>query len=233
MEVSELKSLHKERKEEIQKKLEGFKKLQALGDKDIFAEFCFCLLTPQSKAFNCWNAVLELKETGLLYDSHSKKIAKSTLSLEKKGYSTQRNKNVEREIAKILRKKVRFHNNKAKYIVKNRQLFLDKNLKDFILNHENNKELREWLVENIHGYGYKEASHFLRNIGFRDLAILDRHILKNLVALGVIPEIPKSLTKKKYFEIESKFKKFSEKVGIPMDELDLLFWSVQAGEVFK
>ena len=209
MEISELKFLHEKRRSQIQKRLEDFKRIQTLEDKDIFAEFCFCLLTPQSKAFNCWNAVMELKEKDLLENGHHKKISK------------------------VLQKKVRFHNNKARYIVNNRKLFFDKNLKDFILNHRNKKELREWLVQNIHGYGYKEASHFLRNIGFRDLAILDRHILKNLATLQVIPEIPKSLTVKKYLEIEKEFQSFSKKVGIPMDELDLLFWSIQAGEVFK
>ena len=208
MEISELKFLHEERRSQIQKRLEDFKKVQTLEDKDIFAEFCFCLLTPQSKAFNCWNAVLELKEKDLLENGHHKKISK------------------------VLQKKVRFHNNKAKYIEESRRL-LENGFKEKIINGKAPFEVREWLVENVKGYGYKEASHFLRNIGFRDLAILDRHILKNLVLLQVIPEIPKSLTEKKYFEIEEKFKSFSEKVGIPMDELDLLFWSMQAGKIFK
>jgi len=92
---------------------------------------------------------------------------------------------------------------------------------------------REWLVENVKGYGFKEASHFLRNIGYRELAILDRHILKYLVEFGVIEKVPKSLTKKNYMEIEEKFKQFSGRVGIPMDELDLLFWSLETGEIFK
>ncbi len=209
MDLDTLKALHTEKKDQIQKRLEDFKKIQLSSDGEIFQELCFCTLTPQSKAFSCWNAVLELNQKGLLEAGDNKKISK------------------------ILQKKVRFHNNKAKYIVKNRELFFENNLKDFIIKHQNNKELRKWLVENIHGYGYKEASHFLRNIGFRDLAILDRHILKNLVQLNVIPEIPKSLTKKKYFEIEEKFKEFSKKVRIPIDELDLLFWSMQAGEIFK
>lgn len=76
-------------------------------------------------------------------------------------------------------------------------------------------------------------SHFLRNIGKRDLAILDRHILKNLKNLKAIDELPKALTKKKYLEIEGKFKAFSNKIKIPIDELDLLFWSQETGEIFK
>ena len=84
------------------------------------------------------------------------------------------------------------------------------------------------------GLGYKEASHFLRNIGVGlDLAILDRHIIKNLKRYGVIEEVPKSLTPKKYLEIEEKMKEFARRIDIPMPELDLLFWSMETGEVFK
>ena len=93
---------------------------------------------------------------------------------------------------------------------------------------------REWLVKNIKGIGYKEAGHFLRNIGLgSDIAILDRHILKNLKRLGVISDIPKTLTRNKYIEIENKLRGFSRKVSIPMDHLDLLFWAREAGKIFK
>jgi len=82
--------------------------------------------------------------------------------------------------------------------------------------------------------GYKEASHFLRNIGLgKDMAILDRHILKNLKAFGVINDIPRALSRKKYLEIEEKMRKFSHEIGIPISHLDLLFWSRQTGEIFK
>ena len=82
--------------------------------------------------------------------------------------------------------------------------------------------------------GYKEASHFLRNIGFGDdIAILDRHILKHLVGNKVIPEVPKSLTGKKYLEIEQKMKEFANSTGIPFGHLDLVWWSEETGEIFK
>jgi len=93
---------------------------------------------------------------------------------------------------------------------------------------------RDWLVRNVKGLGYKEASHFLRNIGLgKELAILDVHILKNLKELGVIENIPSSLTKKRYLEIEDKMRKFSRRTKIPLAELDLLLWSLETGFVFK
>jgi N-glycosylase/DNA lyase len=95
------------------------------------------------------------------------------------------------------------------------------------------QELREWLVKNVKGIGYKEASHFLRNIGYKNMAILDRHILKNLVRVGVLNSLPKSLSRTNYLDIEKKFLNFSKKINIAMDELDLLFWSMETGEVLK
>ncbi|HEX9829408.1 MAG TPA: hypothetical protein VGB10_04275 [Bacteroidota bacterium] len=89
-------------------------------------------------------------------------------------------------------------------------------------------------MKNVMGLGYKEATHFLRNIGKNDgLAILDRHILRNLKRYGAIRSLPDTLSRKQYLSIEKRFMKFSERVGIPVDELDLLFWSMETGEIRK
>ena len=95
-------------------------------------------------------------------------------------------------------------------------------------------EAREWFVDNVKGIGLKEASHFLRNIGLgEDLAILDRHILKNLALLGVIEEVPASLSRRLYLEIEDRMRKFAENIKIPMSHLDLLLWYMETNEIFK
>ena len=59
------------------------------------------------------------------------------------------------------------------------------------------------------------------------------HILKNLKSLEVITEIPSSLSKKKYLEIEKKMRKFAKEINIPMNHLDLLLWYKETGEIFK
>ena len=93
---------------------------------------------------------------------------------------------------------------------------------------------RYWLVKNVKGIGYKEASHFLRNIGYTEkLAILDRHIMKNLKFFGIISNIPDSFSKSKYIQIEEKMKKFAEEINIPISHLDLLLWYKETGEIFK
>ncbi len=192
------------KKESIEKRLSEFR--EEKSEEDVFAELVFCLLTPQSKARICDRAVKKLIEKKLLL-SGSEDDIKSWLA------------------------GVRFRNGKARYITEARKLIV--RLKS-ILKNNNPKELRQWLVKNVKGIGYKEASHFLRNVGLgEELAILDRHILKNLLKHKVIEDLPKSLTPKRYLEIEGKMKAFSEKTGIPMAHLDLLFWSEETGEIFK
>ena len=126
---------------------------------------------------------------------------------------------------------VRFNRTKAKRLLKMKKQFpqIFKQLNQ----EKNTVALRFWLYKNVEGLGLKESAHFLRNIGHRNLGILDRHILKHLHHNNIIPELPKSLTEKRYLDIEQKFRKFSEQVNIPMDELDLLFWSMETGEIFK
>jgi N-glycosylase/DNA lyase len=140
----------------------------------------------------------------------------------------------------ILRKPdtyIRFHNTKARRLLDVRDQFPDITARLGAAQHARGDAdvhaVREWLVHTVSGLGMKEASHFLRNIGFRNLAILDRHILKNLRYHGVLRTIPTTVTSGRYLDIEDKFLCFAGAVGIPMDELDLLFWSRETGEIRK
>ncbi|MFC1546842.1 DNA lyase, partial [bacterium] len=168
-------------KHDIKSRLKEFSSLwKNAHEKDLFAELCFCLCTPQSKARLAHKAIKKLKTTEILYKGSPEQI-------------------------KIHLKGVRFHNNKSNYIHKARQMFKTKDNFNFALrktiNTKDIKGTRDWFVRNVKGLGYKEASHFLRNIGFGDnIAILDRHILKNLKNLGVINSIPASIPKIQYFE---------------------------------
>ncbi|MEM2975891.1 MAG: N-glycosylase, partial [Candidatus Bathyarchaeia archaeon] len=92
--------------------------------------------------------------------------------------------------------------------------------------------LREWLVKNIKGIGYKEASHFLRNIGFTNLAIIDFHILNILTRHKLIKK-PKTLTRKNYLEIEQTLKNIAEKLNLTLAELDLYLWYIETNKILK
>ena len=108
-------------------------------------------------------------------------------------------------------------------------IFVARNLN---LNKEWSKESRQWLIENVKGFGMKESSHFLRNIGVKDIAIIDFHIVDLLVAEGLIQR-PKSLSREKYLEIEDVLIGLANKVNLSLAELDLYLWYIETGKVLK
>jgi len=124
----------------------------------------------------------------------------------------------------------RFPNTRARYIIEARQ-YKD-SLKSIIASFSDVEALREWLIGNVKGIGRKEASHFLRNIGYTDFAILDFHIINVLVRHGLI-EKPKTLTAKKYHEIENLLGELARKARLSLGELDLYLWYMETGKVLK
>ncbi|MEW6214070.1 MAG: N-glycosylase/DNA lyase [Nitrospirota bacterium] len=223
--VDQIKRTYSLKRDGICSRLKEFEKLWSDGnDEEIFDELAFCILTPQSKAKICWGSIESLKEKGLLLKGDAEQIEKELSG-------------------------VRFRNKKARYIVSARKFFTNNGricikpaLSQFNpvrkkapseLSNEVYK-CRGWLVQNINGLGYKEASHFLRNIGFGEkIAILDRHILKNLKQIGIIEQIPESISRAKYLQIEKKMAEFARQIDIPISHLDLLLWYKETGEIFK
>jgi len=211
--IDQFKKLYRKKRGEISLRLGEFRQrgLQA-GDDELFSELAFCLLTPQSRAKFCWEAIMNLKEQNMLLKGSADQIKRRLHC-------------------------VRFHNKKASYVVAARNIFLRNGaiaMKQLLKQHDDSYACREWLVKNVKGLGYKEASHFLRNIGQgENMAILDRHILKNLHLLGVIAKIPETLNKTTYRQIETKMEKFALSVNIPFAHLDLLLWYKETGEIFK
>lgn len=201
--IKTVKELKKSKvKKTIEKRLSSFKALDKKGNNDWFCELCFCILTANSKAKTALSIQEELGSRGFLCKS-KESICKC-----------------------IKRNKHRFHNIKTKYIVEARKY---KNIKDIL---KKEKEPREWLVKNIKGLGYKESSHFLRNVGFTDYAILDRHIL-NVMNENKLIKKPKTLNKRIYLEIEGKFKLLAKKIKMSSAELDLYMWYLKTGKVLK
>jgi len=211
--VEELQKLHRSIAREVTARLQSFKRIWEEGsDEDLFAELLFCLLTPQCSPRPCWHAVMALREKGLWLEGSAQEIS------------------AELAVA-------RFRHKKAVYIVEARRLFTRNNsliIRETLQQFSDQHEAREWLVAHVKGMGYKEASHFLRNIGMADsLAILDRHILRNLHAFGVIDAVPGTMSKGRYLEVEQRMQRFAEEVGIPINALDLVLWYREKDEIFK
>jgi N-glycosylase/DNA lyase len=201
--IKKIKKLMKsEIKSKINLRLMEFKQRKTANE--IFKELCFCILTANYTA-----------EGGI-------RIQKSINN----GFLTLN----EEELKERLKKeKYRFPNIRADYIYSNRNKIID--LKK-TLEQKKGNELREWIVKNIKGIGYKEASHFLRNIGYLNYAIIDFHIIDLLVKHKLIKK-PKTLTKNKYLEIEKILTKIAKKLNITLGELDLYLWYIETGKVLK
>ncbi len=204
--IKKLKELEKTPvKRKIQKRMKEFKSFTFKDGKAWFSELCFCLLTANWKAKESIAIQDELGFTGFC-----------TLPQD--------------QLQKILKEKGhRFYPQRSEYILKARRFVYVKS----IIKWMDSKNAREWLVKNIKGLGYKEASHFLRNVGYDNLAILDRHIINLMVEHHLLKEKPKTLTRKKYLEIEKRFQMLANKLEMSPAELDLYMWYLKTGKVLK
>ena len=200
------------KKKLISARLDEFREVFEKGDdRRIFEELVFCIFTANASAKMALKSVDAVR--GIMMDGSK------------------------REISKRLRHAHRFPNTRSNYIVLTREYLrrkFDFKLRDLIFSFEGPSARRDFFAsEDIMGLGYKEASHFLRNIGFRGYAILDKHILRSLYEFGVLDSSKPPTTKNRYIETENKFKEFANQLGIQLDELDLLLWSEKTGEILK
>lgn len=172
-----------------------------------FKELCFCLLTANFKAETCIKICEKEKKNDAFLNF------------------------LPDELSKFLKENNhRFPNTRAKFIVEARRY--KSNLKD-ILTAKNENDAREFLVKNVKGIGYKEASHFLRNVGYKNFAILDKHILNVLYENKIISKIPKQLNKNTYLKIENLMKIIADDMEISPAEMDLYLWYSKTGKVLK
>ncbi len=211
--IEKIKAAHAERREEIRARLAEFRAVwENETDERLWEEMVFCFFTGGCSArmgLRSVEAVRPILQTG----NHH-------------------------ELADALRGRHRYPNARAGYIVASRE-FLQEHcglrLREKLSGFDDNLERRDWLVKEkrIKGLGYKEASHYLRNIGLKGYAILDKHILRSLAELGIIDDPKPPNTRSKYLTIEEKLKNLATLTKIDFDELDLVLWSMKTGEILK
>ncbi len=193
----------------VDKRIAEFLELKKQGSFTWFTELVFCLLTAYSSAERGQLCVDALCDCDALLHGSLSAVAET---LRCQGH--------------------RFAERRAEYIVEARRLAPD--LKGIIQGLGSTKVAREWLVRNVKGLGWKESSHFLRNIGYLDVAIIDRHILSNLRDYGLVSnEGSKGLTKKRYLKYERILGEVAKRVGMSLGELDLYLWYRKTGKVLK
>ena len=211
--IDELRRDYSAKKPLIVKRLAEFRTVYEKGDRAIFEELCYCILTAGSSAKMGMRTVTALKD--ILRSGSEKELQQRAQA-----------------------HRLRFSRLRPSYIYHTRE-YLDEvcglKLKRLIGSFDSRHERRDFFAKNkgVKGLGYKEASHFLRNIGFPGYAILDKHILNSLREMGVIGPRMRSTTRAGYLAIEMKLAQFANEIGIDMDHLDLLLWSRKTGEILK
>ena len=188
----------------VNKRIGEFKKINKNSSDELFKEMCFCILTAN---FSAERSMLIHNQLSKYFITDSQETLAT--KLKNSGY--------------------RFPNTRASYIIESTKC---KDTLQTMISSLKGEERREWLVKNIKGLGFKESSHFLRNIGFDDYAIIDSHILDLLERYQLIKP-PKTLTRKKYMEIEKILQTIATKTNLTLAELDLYLWYMETGKIFK
>lgn len=211
----QIRATHGARKKEIQARLNEFRGVWRNGsDERLWEELVFCIFTAGASARMGFTAVAAVRP-----------------------FLAQGGR---REMTRALRRAGahRFPVARPGYIVITRNYLrehcnmeLRRKLKSF----RDPLERRDWLAQEkrIKGLGYKESSHFLRNIGIRGYAILDKHVMGCLQDLQIVETAKPPATRARYLEVEGELKLFARDIKVDFDELDLVLWSMKTGEVLK
>jgi N-glycosylase/DNA lyase len=211
--LEDIRKTHKEKGEQIRQRLGEFESVWMNGtDARLWEEMVYCFFTGGCSArmgLRSVSAVRDLLENG-----------------------------EQPELARALTGVHRYPNARSRYIVASREFLREHcgmKLRNKLESFDCRFDRRDWLVKEkgIKGLGYKEASHFLRNIGFGGYAILDKHVLRCLHELKIIDDPKPPNTRSKYLTVEEKLKQLAEDARIDFDELDLVLWSMKTGEILK
>ena len=211
--VKQIRAAHRARREEIRARLGEFEAVwRTADDARLWEELVYCIFTAGASARMGLGSVEAVRHL----------LARGT----------------HEELAAALAGRHRYPNSRSGYIVVTRE-YLEADcrlrLRERLSSFGDPAERRDWLARErgIKGLGYKESSHFLRNVGLRGYAILDKHILRCLFEVGVLDTPQPPATRTRYLATEQRLRDFARDLSIDFDELDLVLWSLKTGEILK
>ena len=213
--VDNIRATHKTRKKEIRARIDEFREVWRNGsDARLWEELVYCIFTAGASARMGSKAVEAIRP--LLIEGGAEEMTRALVAAGAHRFPVAR----------------------PGYIVVTRNYLradCDMSLRQKLHGFADPMERRDWLAQEkqIKGLGYKEASHYLRNIGFSGYAILDKHVMSCLMDLKVVETAKPPATRARYLEVEEKLRLFAREIGIDFDELDLVLWSMKTGEVLK
>ncbi len=189
----------------IESRARDFRRIGSGTKEELFGELCFCLLTANTSA-----------EMGIR--------TQSLIGID--GFINYEPQYLAKELKRI---KYRFYNVRSEFIASARWI-LDE--LPALLKMKDRPALREYLVENVKGIGYKEASHFLRNVGVFDFAILDKHIM-GMLSREYNFRMPKAVSRKEYYRNEETIVDLASRVDLEPGIFDLYMWKIATGKIIK
>ena len=206
---------HRARRKDIKKRLGEFQEVWHHGsDARLWEELVYCIFTAGASARMGLNAIDAVRS--LLLDGEPE------------------------EMTQVLREAGahRFPVARPRYIVTTRNYFranFGMALRERLRSFSDPFERRDWLAQEkqIKGLGYKESSHFLRNVGVKGHAILDKHVMRCLAEMNIVDTARPPANRRKYLEVEQEFRRFAQQIKVDFDELDLVLWSIKTGEILK
>ena len=213
--IEKIRAAHKERGPAIRARLAEFREVWETGtDERLWEELVYCIFTAGASARMGLRAVEAIRP--LLFAGTHEEMTRVLVEERAHRYPAAR----------------------PGYIVVTREYLREDcglRLRERLTGFEDPLARRDWLAKEkrVKGLGYKEASHFLRNIGLSGYGILDKHILRSLAELGVIESAQPPSTRARYLDTEERLRRFARDVRIDFDELDLVLWSMKTGEILK
>lgn len=215
MTVERVRAAHKARRKEIRARLAEFAEVWRTGsDTRLWEELAFCIFTAGASARMGLRSIAAVR--ALLIEGGREEMSRALIAagahrfpIARPGYLV------------VTRDYLRQH--------------CEMRLRATLLSFPHPMDRRDWLAQErrIKGMSYKEASHFLRNIGLKGYGILDKHVMRCLTDMGVADSAKPPATRARYLETEENLRRFARDICVDFDELDLVLWSMKTGEVLK
>lgn len=200
-----------------------------LSEKQLWEELCICILSSNVPYDLALSAFYHLCENQFLdvyrIIDNPNATQKICFELSKRIYEPKRKDDTFR--------KYRFPNVRGSNIVKAAvTLYRENNgLIELLKSFRSEKEARSYLSENVSGIGLKEASHFLRNVGYSEsLAIIDTHVISFLTEIGELSDEVTTVTPAVYMKLEETLTDLCNTFGLNMSIFDMAIWKYMRGK---
>ena len=196
---------------------------EQISERNLWKELCFCILSANVNYELAISALQILWKNNFLDSEWLLSSSQTTAILQNELNCPQfypRTKNGKT-------RKYRYPQKRSKALWDAaRIIYSQGSLKKILLNSHDSLSTRKYLYDTIPGLGIKEASHFLRNIGYsNDLAIIDIHVLSFLAKMNLISNFEGVLTLRRYYVLEQILCDLTSFHNLELGLFDLAIWN--------